>query len=142
MKAYNFILDITKLKDESTQSIFDKEFKKVLGNNLDDFIGYTEAEDENKMIMYFYTHEESTLKDLLDILLDYRMIIEMKDITEELKLDYTKFKDIDNFILPNFDLLDKFIQYHYDDDFIIEYIANNGVDRYKTEIKEKFFPRR
>ena len=139
MRVYKFTIDVSTLSDPKVYENVDNAFKSLLGD-VNQFVGYAETDDSSKMIMYFYSDGDKTMSGLYDILLDYRLLIDVKDITEDMKLDYTQFKGIDDVTNHNYDLLRKFINSEFSDDFILDYVAKNGKDRLKTEILEKFFP--
>jgi hypothetical protein len=141
-KVYKFTIDVAKLNASETLSCsVDKAFKDVLVD-VDKYIGYTDMFDnDSKVTMYFYNGgDDSIMSEFYDVLLDYRLIIDMVDITSDIKLDYSQFPDIDDVVKPNYNLLRKFLKSEFDNDFILDYISKNGESKFKNEILEKFFP--
>lgn len=141
-KVYKFTIDVSKLNaDEALSCSVDKAFSNVLGD-INKYVGYTDMFDnDSKVIMYFYNGgDDSIMSDFYDVLLDYRLIIDMVDITNDIKLDYSQFPEIDDVVKPNYDLLRKFLKSEFDDDFILDYISKNGESKFKDKILEKFFP--
>jgi hypothetical protein len=140
-KVYKFTIDVSRLNaDEAYSNLVDKAFNNVLGD-VNKYIGYAGTEDESKITMYFYNGgDDCIMPSFYDVLLDYRLIIDMVDITDSVKLDYSQFSEIDDVTKPNYDLLRKFLKSEFDDDFILDYISKNGEVKFKDEILEKFFP--
>lgn len=138
MKVYKFTLNVSNLNnDEKAQMSLDYDFRNLL-EDIDKYIGYHRI-DENTMIMYLYTEDESIYYKIFDILFDYKMFVDVKDITEEMKFDYAKFQGIDDITNSNYELLINFIYYIYCDDFILDYISINGKEKFDNQITQKFF---
>lgn len=138
MKVYKFTINVSPLHDSNTYESVNKEFESLLGD-VNKYVGYTNT-DDSKMVMYFYSDCDKTMMSLYDILFDYKLFIDVKEITDDVKSDWTQFDGIDDITNNNYNLLSNFIVSEYNNDFILDYIIKNGESRFKSEILEKFIP--
>ncbi len=135
MKVYKFIVNVDPIKDNYED--FENDLNIALSFKINKYIAESKLDNGNYVI-YLYVQEEKLYQAVVDVFLDYNIIIKGSDITEKVKLDYTQFKDIDDVF--NYDLLRDFLKSEFSEDFILDYISNNNIDKFNNCIVEKFFP--
>ncbi len=142
MKIYKIVINFKSLKSEQDHEAFNSALKNLLGK-VEDYIAVDYPENYDGSVIellttYLYTKDDSILNGVLDIIFDFDVYGSVEEITNEVVKDYKQFKGIDSNYDSNNILLCDFLRDYLSANFVIDYVKNNGKERFEKEVLEMF----
>jgi hypothetical protein len=143
MKVYKIVINSKSLKSEQDHEAFNSALKNLLGK-VEDYIALEDFPEDydgsivEKLTTYLYAKDDSILSGVLDIIFDFGVYESVEEITSEVVKDYKQFKGIDSNYDSNNILLRNFLREYLSANFVIDYVENNGKERFEKEVLEMF----
>jgi hypothetical protein len=143
MKIYKIVINSKSLKTEQDHESFNSALRNFLGK-VEDYIALEDFPEDydgsivEKLTTYLYAKDDTILNGVLDIIFDFGVYESVEEITNEVVKDYKQFKGIDSNYDSNDILLRNFLREYLSANFVIDYVENNGKERFEKELLEMF----